>query len=153
MPDNGNKPIDDAVARALLKIHGEMPDVNPTVTPSTGSILTRFLMPRGSLAVTNPFTGNITYNPEAMQGMNQNEIENTLTHEMTHSRQAQTTPFYQVLFNALKQGLGMGYSYNQRPEEMEAFQAERNRTLAQHLPWMRDPQSGMGDYILPPGAK
>ena len=145
--------------RALAKVLGEMPDVKPvTASPSDSSMLGKLMMPRATEATTNPFTGNISYSPTGMQGMQSPEIEQTVAHELTHSRQAQSTPWYKTLFGAyapdvkipagIKPGSVLDNPYLWRPNEMEAFQAERDRAtrLGLNLP---DPVTGARDIILP----
>src|SRR5262245_11211460 len=151
-----NKLIDESMQRAYKKVAGEMPDVKPvSVSPGTG-ILSKLFLPRSAQAVTNPFTGNITYDPAAMAGIDPNEMENTLAHELTHVRQTQNMPWYKVLGSMISPvestpdiaSGSMNSPYAWRPSEMEAFQSERDRTLSHHLPNMRDPQTGMGDIQL-----
>ena len=154
-----NKVLDDSMQKALNKVLTEMPDVRRvSVSPSTSSLLTRFLMPKSSMAVTNPFTGNITYNPEMFGGQSQNDIENTLAHELTHVRQTQDTPWYKIVGDMFTpdsnapQGLSknspMNNPYYWRPNELEAFQTEKNRTLNKNLPYMSDPILGTRDIPL-----
>jgi hypothetical protein len=84
-------------------------------------------------------------------------MENTVTHEMAHSRQSQHTPWYKILPELFTpdEKVPEGYKgemntpYHWRPRELEAFGAEKTRTLTHHLPYMRDPQTGMGDIDLP----
>lgn len=142
------------MARAYAKVSKEMPNVRPvTVKPSTSSFLTGLFMPRGSQAVTNPFTGNITYNPEALVGQSPEEMEQIIAHELTHSGQVQNMPWYKVIGNMIfdntnppagKQGF-FDNNYNWNPNEMEAFQTERNRR-----PNFPDPVYGTRDIVLPP---
>lgn len=141
--------------RALAKVQGEMPDVKQVSIGPSG-FLSRLFMPKSTLATTNPFTGNIGYNPEAMAGVGQDELENTIAHELTHVRQTQNVPWYKKIMDmvspvestpSIASG-SMNSPYQWRPSEMEAFQTERDRTLAHHLPDMRDPQTGMGDIML-----
>jgi len=137
--------LEKRIQAAKTKVLGEMPDVNPvSVSPSAG-ILDKLLgMRRNIMAITNPFTGNVSYNPSALEGQSDTDLEQLLAHELTHSRQAQNTPWYQTAMNAfMPQG-----SYNQRPYEMEAFQNEKNRAIAQHLS-MSDPITGATDIPLP----
>jgi hypothetical protein len=143
--------------RALRKVQGENPDVKPvSISSSDSSLMNRLFAPKGAMATTNPFTGNIHYNPKQLQGIGQDELENTVAHELTHSRQAQNTPWYKTvagLFSpdeTVPQGApsSMDTPYHWRPQELEAFDAERARTLSHHLPWMRDPVTGMGDIQL-----
>jgi hypothetical protein len=146
--------------RAYAKVAGEMPDVNPvTVSPRNSSLLTKYFMPRGAFAVTNPFTGNITYNPDVLQGQSQDSIENIVAHEMTHSRQAQNTPWYKTVAQMfmpdekVPEQFGAGSPLNDpyywRPHEMEAFQAERDRAARLHQPYQQDPILGTSDINLP----
>jgi hypothetical protein len=143
--------------RALAKVLGEMPDVKPvTISPSSSSILSKLFAPKGSMATTNPFTGNISYNPDAFQGQSQDELENTVAHELTHSRQAQNTPWYKTAVNlfrpddnvptGINQNSPLNTPYYWRPREMEAFQTERNRQTYQ--PYPVDPALGTRDIQL-----
>lgn len=145
--------------RTLAKVQGEMPDVKRvTVTPSDSSFLSRLMMPRGAEATTNPFTGNISYSPTTMRGMDPMGMEQTMTHELTHSRQAQNTPWYRTMLDAFKpditvpsgitSGSVMDNPYLWRPNEMEAFQSERDRVKRLGLS-MPDPVTGARDIILP----
>jgi hypothetical protein len=149
--------------RALAKVLGEMPDVKSvTASPSDSSMLGKLMMPRATEATTNPFTGNISYSPTGMQGMQSPEIEQTVAHELTHSHQAQNTPWYRTMLDAYKpdakvpQGITPGSvldnPYLWRPNEMEAFQAERNRAMRLGLN-MPDPVTGARDIILPKDKK
>lgn len=159
-----NKLLDESMQRAYAKVAAEMPDVKRVaVTPSNQSWMTRIFMPRGSQAVTNPFTGNITYNPDAMQGMAPEDIEQALAHELTHVRQTQNMPWYQKVASLFTDNPGVpaGISgssplndpYYWKPSEMEAFQTERDRATRMKLPWYRDPVLGTGDIMLPSPRK
>lgn len=148
--------------RAYAKVAGEYPDTKRvSVSPSTSNFFTGLMMPRRAFAVTNPFTGNITYNPETMVGQSDTDMENTLAHELTHVRQTQNTPWYTHMANIGRQMLGMDSGkppegmappmndeYYWRPMEMEAFQTERDRSLNQHQPFTPDPISGARDIQL-----
>jgi len=157
---NPNQSIDDAVQKGLVKVRKEMPDMAGKKVGSSSGSLARFFMPSTAQAVTNPFTGNVTYNPEALKGSSQDEIENMLTHEFTHSRQTDNTPFYKILGELFQRDArvpegttGLKDPYHWRSRELEAFQAERDRTVKNKLPWMRDPQTGQGDVMLPSTRK
>lgn len=142
--------------RALAKVQAEMPDVKKVSVSPTSSWLSKFFLPKSTLAVTNPFTGNISYDPAEMAGISQDEMENTLAHELTHVRQTQNMPWYKILGSMVSPvektpdiaSGSMNSPYAWRPSEMEAFQTERDRTLSHHLPYMRDPQTQMGDIQL-----
>ena len=167
-PEEQNKVLDESMQRAYAKVSAEMPDVKKvSVTPST-SLLGRFFMPRGAMAVTNPFTGNVMYNPDAMQGQNQDDLEQTIAHELTHTRQMMSEPWTTKAMDIVKslnpwgdekvpEGIQKGSildnPYYWRPREMEAFQAERDRAQRMKIPWYRDPVLGTGDIMLPSPPK
>lgn len=130
--------IDDAMKRVFAKIQGEMPDVKANPPRSNQNL------PMNQAARTDPLTGNVDYNPFVLQTMSPDDREQTLTHEMTHVGQRQEHPIMSVLKSFLPQG-----PYHQRDNEMEAFQAERNRSLSHHLS-VADPESGATDIQLPP---
>lgn len=161
---NQNKILDESMQRALTKVQGEMPSVKKiNIAPSESNFLTRVFMPRGANAVTNPFSGNIFYNPEQMQDMNPNETENVIAHELTHTDQTQNIPWWQLVKEVFTPGeqvpkeIGpsspLNNPYYWRPRELEAFQTEKDRILAKRLPWMRDPMTGRVDIPLFPNAQ
>lgn len=153
--------------RAYAKVAGEMPDVKKvSVSPSTSSLLSRWFMPRGANAVTNPFTGNITYNPEMLAGLDDNDREQILAHELTHTKQTQNTPWYKILGGIMKQNLGgdsvpegvrpsspLNNPYYWRQHEQEAYQAERDRAMRNKIPNYVDPVTGGRDINLLPEPK
>lgn len=145
--------------QAFQRIQGENPDVGPvSLSQSSPNSLSGLLMAiRNAEAFINPFTGNITYDPAQAAGMSPTEQDQMLTHELTHSRQAQQTPWYQTLWdsitgsNSVPKGAtgSVGNTpYYWKPDEMEAFQAERDRATRLGLPNYRDPVTGMGDITL-----
>ena len=130
--------IDEAMKRVLAKIQAEMPNVRPTALSSNPKL------PTNVAARTDPLGGSMEYNPFMLQTMSPAERENTVAHEMTHVKQQQETPFLRQLYNQIMpQG-----DYNTRSNEMEAFQAERDRSLRNHFS-LPDPQSGATDIQLP----
>jgi len=149
--------------RALKKVLKERPDIRQdvTLTPSDslGGFMTGMMMPRGALAVTNPFTGNITYSRSAMQGQTDRDVEQTVAHELTHTKQAQTTPWWKTAMSMFQpdekvpaevpKGSPMNDPYQWRVPEMEAYQAERDRAQATHYPYYVDPVTGSRDLQLP----
>jgi hypothetical protein len=150
--------------RALKKVTAENPGTKQvSVTPSNSAPLTNLMMPKGAMAVTNPFTGNITYNPEAMQGQSPFDMEQTMTHELTHTRQTQDQPWWKTaasLFSfddKVPQGIPKGSMlddpYHWRTREMEAFQSERDRAARMKTPFYMDPETGASDIQLPSEAK
>jgi hypothetical protein len=158
--DERNKVLDDAMQRALKKVQSENPGTKQvTVSPSTSSPITSLMMPRGSMAVTNPFTGNITYNPDMMQGQSPTDMEQTLQHELTHVKQTQDTPWWKVaasLFTpdekvpaGVPTNSPLNDPYQWRPREMEAFQSERDRAGRVGISGYADPVTGSRDLQLP----
>lgn len=96
------------------------------------------------VATTSPFH-SITYNPEIAKGMSQNELEDTLAHELTHVGQYNKQPMWKNLVQSVlpqpNEGLpaetaksysmqGWDPSYRGKSTEMEAYQAESNRAAA-----------------------
>lgn len=153
-----NQVIDESMQRALRKVLAERPDIKPVSVSSSSapsSFLTRMMMPRGSIATTNPFTGNITYNPDMMAGQ---DPEQVMVHELTHSKQAQTTPWYKTamsLFSpdekvpsGISPNSSLNDPYQWRPRELEAFQAERDRSSSMGMS-TPDPVTGARDIQLP----
>jgi hypothetical protein len=146
--------------RALKKVQSENPGTkNITLSPRGSSPITSLMMPRGAEAVTNPFTGNITYNPEMMEGKSNTDMEQTLAHELTHVRQTQNTPWWKTAASlfapdekvpaGIPQNSPMNDPYQWRPREMEAFQTERDRAATQKIPYYVDPVTGSRDLQLP----
>lgn len=146
--------------RAYGTAKREMPDVRDVpVSSADNAGLSGVLMPmpKNALAATNPFTGSITYSPPMMQGQGPTEMANTMAHELTHARQAQRTPWYQTALDLFKpdvrvpEGIAptsvLNNPYYWRPNELEAFQTERNRQLTQ--PYPVDPVYGSRDIPLP----
>lgn len=133
--------IDDAMKRVLDKVQAEMPNVKNKGMTSNQNL------PMNIAARTSNLTGNIDYNPFVLQTMSPDERENTITHEMTHVGQRQEHPIMSLIRQILPQP-----EYQQRDDEMQAFQAERNRSLAKRLS-VPDPQSGATDIQLPPIRK
>jgi|SRR5882672_7624015 len=136
------------ILAAIKKVKGEQPDQADTSVEPRG--LFGRLLGGNSQATTNPFTGSISYNPEALNKLSPPELENLMVHELTHSRQVQQTPYLQRLGSVMQSMIpGIGNEdYYQRPREMEAFQAERNRSMQQGQS-VPDPASGATDINLP----
>lgn len=95
------------------------------------------------VATTSPFRG-ITYNPDSLKTMNQNELEDTLAHELTHVGQYARQPLWKNLVDSVlpskNEGLpeetakslrmqGWDPAYRGRAAEMEAYGAEQQRQL------------------------
>jgi len=146
VPDNIQKKKLPTFEESLGNVRSEMPDVSNVPVQPYGFLGKAFMS--GSQAFTNPLTGSVYYNPERIQQGNPNDTENMLTHELTHSRQVLGQPFSQRLMGVARSLLPAGDSYQERPNEMAAFQAERDRTLSHHLD-MPDPMTMRTDITLP----
>lgn len=155
--------------RAYSKVSKEMPNVKKiSVSPSNSSLLTKVFTPRGANAVSNPFTGNMTYNPAMINdmGYSQFDKEQILAHEMTHTAQTQDMPWYkklgdmwgqqagEMVHNTVPQGIRpdsvLNNPYYWRPHELEAYQAERDRATRLKQPNYVDPILGTRDIQLFP---
>ncbi len=129
--------LDQQIAAAKAKMGTEMPDVANTPIQPMGTIggLASGALDKinggTTLAFTNPLTGNIKYNPAALQGQPQSAIEDLLAHELTHTRQAKSQSLLGRIGEAAKSFVTPGVPYGQNPNELEAFQTEANRAAAQ----------------------
>jgi hypothetical protein len=115
----------------LKRVRGEMPDVADASIEPMGWLGRK--LSGGAIAVTTPF-GGVKYDPDALKGASPDEIADTLAHELTHVRQVrQLSPLQRVLEvgRGFQFGIGGGLPYGQRPEELEAYQAEADRATAQ----------------------
>lgn len=93
------------------------------------------VMSGGAKGTTNPLTGAISVNMQAVESPQ--DYEDTLRHELIHKNQIdQMTPLDKGLTfgSGIKQGLGFGTPYGQRPEEMEAYQGENDARAKKGLP-------------------
>jgi hypothetical protein len=136
--------INDSMQRAFDKVTSEYPNVKKPQL-SQFNMIERLLAPRDTVALTNPFTGNISYNPQSMQTMSPDDREQTVAHELVHSREAQDTPWYKTAFRALMPQ----EEYSKRPGEMAAYQAEKDRASRLNLRGIVDPLTGSSDIQLP----
>jgi hypothetical protein len=147
--------------RAYSKVSKEMPHVKKiSVTPSTSGTLSKIFTPRGANAVSNPWSGNMIYNPDMMGDMGQFDKEQVIAHEMVHTGQMQDMPWYkkigEMLFNRgnVPEGIpatsNLNNPYYWRPHELEAYQAERDRATRLKIPNYVDPITGGRDYSLHP---
>lgn len=104
----------------------EMPDMAP-VQPY--GFFSRLLQPK-AYGYVSP--GNTIYmNPATNQGQSSQEIADTLTHEQEHVKQNRSTG---PTMNFLKSLLSPRESYARRPDEMGAFQAEKERRYKMNRP-------------------
>lgn len=134
--------------KSIQKVKKENPDVADASINEAGSIA-RFFANRRAGAFTNSLTGNITYFPERMNqaGYTDNEIDNTFTHELQHTRQIRAlNPLQRLMM--IGKSLVSNERYLDNPIELDAFQAEKDRSLRLGLS-MQDPTGGNRDIQLP----
>lgn len=132
MPANRVPSVEAQMAAAKLRLQREMPKEMAATSISPMGGLGQALS-GGAEAITNPLTGSIYYNPVRMGGQSQHQVEDTLAHELTHTRQSQQEPWYTKFMAplvGLQRGLGFGEPYGQHPEELEAYQTEADRAAA-----------------------
>lgn len=116
----------------LARVKAEMPgaagvDVQPFGIVGSALAGLRSALGGGQVqAITNPFTGSVSYDPSVVQGMDETEAGDMLAHELTHSKQAQGRSYLDTIKGFFAPG-----SYGQDPNEMEAFQVEHQRQARQ----------------------
>lgn len=91
--------------------------------------------------------GNSIYlNPATMSGMSPQQVADTLTHEQTHIQQksgtSPTMNFLRAMFSGPRE------PHNQRPDEMEAYQAEAQRRARMGRP--AEPRMNMAGQMVTP---
>jgi uncharacterized protein YqgQ len=135
--------------KSIKKIRQENPDVaDAKIEPA--SWFARLVTPNTVRATASPWTGDISYFPERIynQGMGDDEVENLFTHELQHTRQTRGMGVLDKLRQLGRNMLGQEEPYRERPRELEAFQAEKDRTLRNRLS-VREPYTGARDIQLP----
>lgn len=98
---------------------------NPNLAPiQMYGPISRTLM-SGAQGYTSP-AGTIYLNPDQLQGFSPQDIADTIIHENTHATQMQNRGG-NPLMEFFREMRGASEPYGQRPDEMEAFQAEKDR--------------------------
>lgn len=102
---------------------------NPNMAPvEPYGFFSRMLQPK-AMAYASP--GNSIYmNPDQNQGQSPQDIADTLTHEQEHIKQQQSSGYGPTMTLLRSMFSGPSVPYGQRPNEMAAFQAEKNRRYA-----------------------
>lgn len=125
----------------------EIPNMAP-VQPY--GFFSRLLQPKAQ-AYASP--GRTLYlNPNQMQGLSPQDVADTILHEQEHVNQMNQRGYGagRELLNQMFGG-GPTLPYGQRPDEMAAFQAEKNRRYAMGRPQTPIPSfTNPGQYIIPP---
>jgi hypothetical protein len=144
----GSSPMTPEMEQGLNIARQEMPDLAPVETYGP---ISRLLM-SGANAYASPGK-SIYLNPKQLQGYSPEDIADVLTHEQTHIKQMNqrgTNPITEVLSNSIfGRGLNPNEPYHRRPDEMEAFQAERDRRLKQGRGQTAIPSFATGEYYTP----
>jgi len=143
--------LPDNVVQGQKILAKEAPDIATTPIQPYGA-LSRLTAPQAEGYVVPGFGKTIYINPELMKGKSDQEVADTLLHELTHVRQNKSRS---VIDNIL-QTFGQQGPYGQRPDEMEAFQAEADRRTKMGRPaifgtphFVDDSQESQGDIYLP----
>jgi len=114
----GEDPLTPEMQQGIDIARKEMPDMAPV---KSYGFFSRMLSPN-AMGYASP--GNSIYlNPRMNEGQTPQEIADTLTHEQEHIKQQKYSPTMELLKRMfIPQG-----PYEQRPEELAAFQAEKDR--------------------------
>lgn len=117
--------VHDIVQQALSILKAEEPDFDPSIVGPMTSVplINRLQVPPGAQAAATPF-GNIRYDPAALEGQTPQDVADTLLHEYTHVKQMKPRG---VIGQILEMVTQPNLPYGQRPDEIEAWQAERAR--------------------------
>lgn len=140
------------IEMAKRKMSQEMPEEYKSASIKPMGPISRFFFGGRADALTTPFN-TIYYDPGMTQGRNQPRVEDILAHELTHVRQNNQLPMIPRLMQLFKSSNG---DYQQRPNEMEAYQTEKDRILRDHRPgnpfvpqFGENSPVGQGDIPLP----
>ena len=125
---------------------------NPNLAPiQTYGMMSRLLSPK-AMAYASPGR-NIYLNPSQLQGQSPQDIADTLIHEQTHVDQMKRSgvgPTMELLHQMF--GSQGKLPYGQRPDEMEAFQNEKNRRYKMGRIQTAVPSfSNPGEFMIPQG--
>lgn len=124
----------------------EMPDMAP-VQPY--GFFSRLAQP-SAMAYANP--NGIYLNPRTNAGQTPQEIADTLTHEQEHIKQSKASgysPTIQLLKRMFSPSADSKLPYHQRPEEMAAFQAEKDRRYKMGRSQTAVPSFTTGNFFIP----
>jgi hypothetical protein len=113
------------VQEAMRLLQAEEPGFDPSIVgPKTAlPLVGTFQVPPGAQAAATPF-GNIRYDPTQLEGQSAQDVADTLLHEYTHVKQMKPRG---VIGQILQMVTEKNLPYGQRPDEIEAWQAERQR--------------------------
>lgn len=138
----GSESFSPEVQQGIDIARKEMPNMAP-VKPY--GMLSRLVQPN-ALAYASP-GNNIYLNTRANLGQSPQDIADTLTHEQTHVNQAQENGG--TFSNIMKLIMGDRLPYHQRPNEMAAFQAEKERRSRMGREQTPVPSFSTGQFYIP----
>jgi hypothetical protein len=143
----GSSEMSPEIKQAIDIARGEDPSL---ANVSMYGPISRMLLPNAQ-GYTSPGK-NIYLNPNQLQGMNSQDIADTILHEQQHVKQMRERGG-NALTELYKEARGSKEPYNQRPDEMAAFQFEKDRRARmgrmQTATPAFDPKDGFGGYIMP----
>jgi hypothetical protein len=161
MPAPSLTPLERQLLQAKMRVQQEMPDVADAPVEPMGWLGKLISGVKGKMAgatvaaVTSPF-GSISYDPAVMQQSSPSEQEDMLAHELTHIRQQRRQSPLERIASTVKEVFTPPEPYGRQPDELEAYQAENDRSVQQgRAPGMTPRFEGtgmreMGDIPLQP---
>lgn len=129
-------------------------DIARKENPDLGEVKTygpisRFLLNQAQAYVS---PGKSIYlNPDQLAGMSPEDVADTLTHEQTHVKQMRerSPGFFGPIREMYHEAMGSKEPYYQRPDELAAFQAEKDRRARMGRTQTASPSFLTGAYNVP----
>jgi hypothetical protein len=122
--------VQEQVAKARAILAREHPELEQGADIGMMGVLGRTARP-GAQALTNPLTGSISISEPLNEGNSEQQMADTLLHELTHRKQVLAQSPWQRVKGLLQDVLPGGEPYHRRPDELEAFEAEIRRAISQ----------------------
>lgn len=125
---------------------------NPNMAPvEPYGFFSRLMQPKAQGYVV-PGGNTIRVNPNQLQGQSPQEVADMLTHEQTHIQQNKDSPYGPTMQLLRSMLMPQNLPYGQRPDEMEAFQNEKNRAYSMgRTPTAWPSFTNPGEYNVPQG--
>lgn len=140
----GSTPMTPEMEEGINIARREIPGMAPV---QSYGLLSRLMQPQ-AMGYTSP--GQTIYlNPRTMQGQSPQEVADTLLHEQTHVEQMKRRghgPVREFMHEAFG---GSREPYHRRPDEIEAFQAERQRRARMNRMQTATPSFTTGEMYVP----
>lgn len=122
---------------------------NPNTAPiEPYGLLSRMLLPNAQ-GYTSP-GGTIYLNPTMMQGQSRQDVADTIVHEQQHVNQMKERG-YSPSRELLNEFMDLGTPYYQRPDELAAYQAEKDRRAKMNRMQTAIPSFDTGEFYAPKG--